>query len=205
MNFSTYAQLKAAIADELNRDDLTTQIPGFIRLAEVQTERQLRTRQMLSSSPFTISGEYVNLPAGFLETRGFSLDSNPPSRLDFVTLDTLDGNARLFTGAGRPVQYTIVGEQFRFLPRPDAPYTGRLTYYQAIPALSDAAPTNWLLTKAPDILFYGALINSAPYLKEDARVSVWAQYYQGAIDALNVEDERAQTASNALKTKARMF
>ena len=202
MNFSTYADLKAAIAQELDRTDLTAQIPGFIRLCEVQTERQLRVRQMLSSSPFTISSEFVSLPTDFLESRAFVVNGNPATRLEFVALDALDER---LTSPGKPTQYSVVGSQFRFSPAPDAPYSARLTYYQAIPPLSDTQTTNWLLLKAPDILFYGALINSAPYLKDDGRVQTWAQFYQGAVDALNVEDERAQTASNALKTKARMF
>jgi hypothetical protein len=41
-----YATLKAAIADELARADLTSAIPNFIQLAEADFNRQLRTRQM---------------------------------------------------------------------------------------------------------------------------------------------------------------
>ena len=44
MALSTYTELKASVADWLNRTDLTSVIPDFIALAEAQIERTLRTR-----------------------------------------------------------------------------------------------------------------------------------------------------------------
>lgn len=205
MNFDTYSGLKAAIAAELDRTDMDSVIPGLIRLAEVQTERQIRVRQMLASAQIDIGDEFETLPADFLEARSLVLEVSPPARVDVGTLEALDGLAATFTAPGRPQAAAIVGTQMRVVPAPDALYSARLTYYRTIPRLSDASPTNWLLLKAPDVLFYGALANSAPYLKEDARIATWAQFYQGAVDALSVEDDRAQTASNGLKAKARMF
>ena len=46
MALSTYSDLKTAIANFLARDDLTTQIPDFIRLAEARMSRELDTRSM---------------------------------------------------------------------------------------------------------------------------------------------------------------
>ena len=42
MALTTYTELKASIADFLNRDDLTTVIPDFITLAESQINRDVR-------------------------------------------------------------------------------------------------------------------------------------------------------------------
>lgn len=201
----TYTELKAQIADFLNRDDLTAAIPNFIALCEAQTERQLRVRQMLASTTITVDTELVTLPADFLETRSIVLNTNPVRLLNFRTIDSMAEYKAMFPTAGKPAEYTVIGNSFQFLPVPDTAYSATLTYYQSIPRLSDAVPSNWLLSKAADIYLYGALINSAPYLREDSRVSVWATYYQGAIDALSVEDDRAQTASAGLKAKARAF
>lgn len=202
MNFDTYSGLKAAIATELDRTDMDSVIPGLIRLAEVQTERQLRVRQMLASTTITLDAVTEPLPADFLEARSFVIQGTPPTPMGFVTIENLEGVDAI---PGKPDAYTVEGESFRFNRTPAGPFTARLTYYRTIPRLSDASPTNWLLLKAPDVLFYGALANSAPYLKEDARIATWAQFYQGAVDALSVEDDRAQTASNGLKAKSRMF
>ena len=42
MALSNYTELKASIADFLNRDDLTSVIPDFITLAESQINRDIR-------------------------------------------------------------------------------------------------------------------------------------------------------------------
>jgi len=68
MALSTYTELKASVADWLNRTDLTTIIPDFIALAEAQIERTLRTRQMIVRTTASIDTEYSAVPADFLES-----------------------------------------------------------------------------------------------------------------------------------------
>lgn len=123
----------------------------------------------------------------------------------FRTIESMEQYKRANPGVGRPSEYTVLGDNFMFLKAPDTSYTATLVYYAAIPRLSALVTTNWLLEKHPDIYFYGSLLNSAPYLKEDARIAVWAQLYQSAVDALITADQRSQTASNGLKAQARMF
>jgi hypothetical protein len=65
-------------------------------------------------------------------------------------------------------------------------------FYSKIPALSDSNTTNWLLTASPDIYLYGSLMQSAPYLRDDDRVGIWASLYQKAIDDLNISNERTR-------------
>ena len=69
-----------------------------------------------------------------------------------------------------------------------------MLYYGRIPALSDIETSNWLLNDAPDVLLYGALLQSAPYLVDDARVQVWAGLYQSGVEALNIENEKARVS-----------
>ena len=47
MSITTYTELKAAIADWLLRDDLTSVIPTFISLAESQFQREIRDYRMM--------------------------------------------------------------------------------------------------------------------------------------------------------------
>ena len=51
--------------------------------------------------------------------------------------------------------------------------------------MSSTNTTNWLLTLAPDIYLYGALLESAPYIKEDARIQTWGLGFKTALDELN--------------------
>ena len=74
MALSTYTELKATVADWLNRQDLAAQIPDFIRLLEVQVQRTLRVRQMLGEYTTTIDGTERQMPARLAEKRAKGLD-----------------------------------------------------------------------------------------------------------------------------------
>jgi hypothetical protein len=195
----TYAQLKSTLADYLNRDDLTAIVPTFIKLAESKFNRKLRVRQMVTRANATIDTAFFSPPADWLESKEFQLNTNPITKLEFITESY--GNelrATRFTAGGKPRYYTVVGSQLEFIPTPDTEYQGELTYYAKIPALSDANTSNWLLAYAPDLYLYGALIEAEPYLKNDERVAVWGELYLRVVADIEVADERASVASTPL-------
>jgi len=206
MALSTYAELKTSIGDWLNRADLTAVIPDFISLAEAQIERTLRTRQMIVRANASFDAQYGAVPADFLETKSLKLTStNPQSPLSFLSIDALDNEATKFTGSGRPKFFGIVGSQFRLVPIPDANYTTELTYYAKLSKLSNSNTTNWLLTSNPDIYLYGALLQAAPYLQDDARIQTWATLYERALNDSQTADDRSASSGGALLTRAKTF
>ena len=72
MALSTYSELKASIANFLNRSDLTTEIQDdFIKLTEADFNAKLRIRQMEQQDDITIDAEQVTVPTGFLAVRSF--------------------------------------------------------------------------------------------------------------------------------------
>ena len=46
MSITTYSELKTAVANWLNRDDLTSVIPDFIALTEADMDRKIRHWRM---------------------------------------------------------------------------------------------------------------------------------------------------------------
>lgn len=206
MAISNYTELKGAVADWLNRDDLTAVVPTFILLAEAGLERVLRVRQMLARSNATIDTQYGALPANFLEAKSFKLtDTTPSQPLGFATIDELDAFDSANLAPGRPRYFGVVGDQLRTHPVPDSSYTGELTYYAKITKLSDENPTNWLLASSPDVYLYGSLLQSAPYLKDDERINVWTTLYASAVQAMQISDDRSATSGGALKARAKPF
>ena len=203
MALTTYAELKTSVGDWLNRSDLTTAIPDFISLAEAQIERNLRTRQMIVRSTASLSTEYSAVPDDFLEAKTFKLDTNPPTPMQFETIDSMDSLSTVYTASGKPAYFSVVGGQFRFVPTPDTTYTGELTYYAKLSKLSASNTTNWLLTAAPDIYLYGSLMQAAPYLQDDARITVWAALYKNGLEELKLADDRSSTSGGVLITRAR--
>jgi hypothetical protein len=85
MSLATYSDLKTTVANYLARTDLTTQIPDFIRFAELRLRRELRIRQMLKSvTTSTVSGDAtVEVPSDFLEIRDFVVMTNPIQPLSY--------------------------------------------------------------------------------------------------------------------------
>jgi hypothetical protein len=208
MALTTYTELKSSLADWLNRTDLTSAIADFISLAEAQMERQLRTRQMIvrATASFAAAAEYGTVPDDFLETKSIKLDTNPVTSLSFQTIEGMDQLSNTtYLSSGKPLYFTVVGNQFRLLPIPDGAYTADLVYYAKLTKLSATNATNWLLTQAPDVYLYGSLLQAAPYLQDDARISVWSSLYLAGLDQLQVADDRGSTSGGALLARARTF
>jgi hypothetical protein len=201
-----YSQLKSNIADFLNRSDLTAVIPTFISLTEAQMERALRVRQMIERSAAQIDTEYSALPSDFLEAKTFKITSSRPIQpVEFVTPEQMDDAQQLSAGAlGIPKYFTIIGNQIRVSPAPDATYDAELMYFAKFAKLSDSNTTNWLLTSSPDAYLYGSLMHAAPYLKDDERVAVWGTLYNTAIEALKNADQNA-SASGLIKARVKPF
>lgn len=206
MALSTYTELKASLADWLNRSDLTSVIPDFISLAEAQIERQLRTRQMIIRANANFTTEYGAVPDDFLEVKTIKLNTNPVTSLQFETIDSLDSMSNTtYLSSGKPLYFSIVGGQIRLLPIPDTTYESELVYYAKLTKLSESVATNWLLTGSPDVYLYGSLLQAAPYLQDDARISVWSSLYLAGLDQLQVADDRGSTSGGVLKSRARTF
>jgi hypothetical protein len=199
MALDTFAGLKTTIADYLNRDDLTSVIPSFITLAEAKFNRKLRVRQMVKRATATLDTAFFAFPADFLQAKEFQLNTSPITYLEFVTEKQADLDRQSqYISTGKPVKYTIVGTQLEVIPTPDTEYTGELTYYGKISALSDSNTSNWLLAYAPDLYLYGSLLEATPYLKDDERLGTWGQLYAGVISDIEVADQRASVSSTPI-------
>jgi hypothetical protein len=193
MAITNYSELQSAIADWLNRSDLTSVITSFISLGEAQYNRTIRHRSMITRSQATIDAEYSATPPNWIQTVSFILETNPVTQLDYVTNEELNRKKTAGNTTGKPQCYSHVGTEIQVYPPPDSNgYTGELVFYSKIPALSDSNTTNWLLTASPDIYLYGSLMQSAPYLRDDDRIQIWASLYQKAIDDLNISNERTR-------------
>jgi hypothetical protein len=206
MAITNYSTLQTTIADFLNRDDLTAVIPTFIQLAEAQMNREIRHWKMEQRATGQQSGgdQYMQIPADWLETIRFTLTGSGTSALTLASraaiADIRAKNENVSTVL--PYYYTHADGQFELYPTPVETTDFELLYYQKISDLATNS-TNWLLEDAPDAYLYGALLHSAPYLAEDARVAVWAQMYSAAVQNVNAASEKAQYSGSGMTLKVR--
>jgi hypothetical protein len=193
MSFTSYSDLQTTIAGYLARTDLTTQIPDFIRLAELRLRRDLRIRQMLKSvtTSTVANDETVELPSDFLEVRDFVVVGNPVRPLNYYSPSAFNRNTRTWE-IGKPVDYTVLANDFQLAPVPDAVYTLKMFYFAAPTFLSDTNTSNAFLANTPDALLYGALLEAAPYLMDDARINTWGTMFDRAMSSITRSDEQGQ-------------
>jgi hypothetical protein len=203
MALDTYNILRTTIADWLNRTDLTAAIPGFIELAEAKFNRDLRTRHQIKRSTATLTSQFITLPTDWVEGINVQLNTNPVKVLEYVTSDQADRiSANSYGNTGAEV-YTIIGTQLEIVPPVAVNTEIEMSYYAKIPALTTAAPTNWLLTQWPDLYLYGALANAAPYLREDERLATWKGMVGQLMEEVRMSDERARYSGGPLRARTR--
>ena len=206
MAITNYTELQSAVADFLNRDDLTSVIPTFISLAEAQMQRVIRHHTMMNRATAQIDTRYFVLPSDWLETARFHLIGDRTYRLELTSMDDMlqlrQANADI---SGRPSHFAHIGDQLEVYPSPSGTYNVELLYHQKIPALSASNTTNWLLTAHPDVYLYGALMQSAPYLDDDQRMQVWSTLYGNAVQAVNQESEKARYSGAGMRMRINTY
>lgn len=189
MSVTTYSELQTAVQNWLDRatTEIQARAPEFIALAEAKMNRVLRVRQMESKTSDTMSSSSIALPSDWVafksiwyEVSGERVELTNITPQEYVRFD--DGSTDYPTG------YYIAGSNVYFFPDSNGDYTVGYIYYQKIPALTDSNTTNWLLTAHPDAYLYGALLESAPYLKEYPEIQIWMTAFSAVIEQMKKAD-----------------
>lgn len=188
---SSYSTLLTEVANWLPRSDLTASIPGFVQNWEERFYRDPKNfgAWMEVGADSTIASSVVAVPSGYLGLKYAYVVGGPSARLDRVSLNQLYGTYPRGGGTGTPVWMAREGSDFVFGPEPDYAYDIHLVYWAKPTVMrsyttggADAA-AHWIIVNAPDLPLYGALLESRPFLGDDARVLMWKDAYDLALDA----------------------
>jgi hypothetical protein len=199
MAVDTYNNLKLAIADFLARDDLTSQIPDFITMAEARMSRELETRsQEKRVTASTVAGnEYLALPTDLREVREVKLNTTPLTVLSYYSPSALDTKFSS-GGQGKPLGYSIVGDEIKLRPVPDTTYTVEIIYIGTVEALSATNQTNNILSRSPDAYLYGALAEAYAFLLDEARAAQYMQRFTLALEEIKIDEQRSNYGTGSL-------
>lgn len=217
MGLSTLSDLRANIAAfGQDRTDIGSgTIDDFIELAEVDIVNgtfdaggrmitpPLRVRAMETvNASFTLSGEYTNLPANYLEMRSveWTSQSNKPP-LKFVTPDVFEALAAQQWSGTVATMWTIVGSQIRVGPGASGTDVLTLIYYADLPGLV-ANVTNWLMTGYPNVYLYGALRHLAPYTGATEMLGVWQPAFVSAVMGLIRSQQRGSYSGTSMAVRS---
>jgi hypothetical protein len=194
---TNYSTLKTAVADYLARDDLTSFVPNFIQNAENKLYRILNLRNEETALSVSISGGVAAVPSDFKALKFAYYDASPAYLLRWSSVNELYNDYPDRSETGYPYVISREGTNFIFGPVSIAG-TLKGIYWKKLSSLSDSNTTNWYTSNAPDVLLYGALLESAPFIHNDARIPVWREFYLEAVDTLRRENENAEVSYGSL-------
>jgi hypothetical protein len=188
---TNYTELQASISDYMARNDISGKASEFIALAEARLNRTLGT----IASTLTLSGvagqNFIDITAlNIVEpislfvdgtTREFPILPRPQGTFAYSEIASTPSMCAMerVVDAGADKTY------LRFDRDMDAPYTFRFTYRGRF-ALSDAAPTNDVLTNFPDVYMAAAIVWGCIYTKSVKDGAMWKSVLEeGLAEARN--------------------
>lgn len=192
-----YADLLEDVADTLDRDDVETRLPRWLKLVEARLNRLLDDPEMEVVSESIATGEYTALPSDFGEMVSISTGDgplHPAGAVEFATYDTAI--------SGTPRYYTIQDGAIGLWPG-NASATIRMVYRRNLPPLTVLAPTNWLLERAPDVYFYGVLLQANAWDVDNEAASNWKSLWDEAIAELKMDGARRKYGAGTLSPRIR--
>ena len=192
-----YTELQARIADQVHRTDLTTNIPGFIELAEAFLFRELNIKELRLSVTGITTGEYAALPAEFGEvTRLTVTRGGIEHTLDYATQHDS------YTVA-HPSHYALERNQLRlFGAGTGTAYT--LYYTPKVAPLTVGNPTNWVLDNAPDLYLYLGVLEACRYTQNTEEQARLGAMIAPMLDGIKrFAERRGQPTNSSLQIRIR--
>lgn len=189
--FDDYSALQTQVIRRTRRTDLAALLPQFIQLAETTINRVLKLERATVDSPLTgtIGSRFIALPDDFISP--VTLWQEWPwgrEERRFVPASAMETTI----GSSFPDFWTVDGANIAFERELDQAYSYTLRNVQGL-ALSDAQPTNWLLTNHPDVYFHGTLLEAFLDTENDAQAGVAKSRFDAGLAEVDLLALRTRT------------
>ena len=190
----TYDSLTSTVLQYLERQDaaVVNAIPTFITMCEFEIAQNIKTLGQMEvvDSTMQIGNPVIPKPARWRKTTSMTLSNSGEKQPILVRkLEYLNTYAQDVTARGTPLYYADYDYDHWFVaPTPDKAYAFEALCYTRLEPLSSSHQTNWLTQNAPNAMLFGTLKQTAPFLKNDARLALWKSMFDEALAALKTED-----------------
>ena len=191
----TYDSLTQTVLQYLERSDpaVVAFIPTAITMAEFEIAQNIKTLGQLEVADATmgIGNPVIAKPARWRKTVSMTVTTPTGKQPVFLRkLEYLNNYWPNVTATDVPLFYADYDAEHWFIaPTPNAAYAFEALCYTRLAPLDGANQTNWLTQNAPNAMLFGTLKQTAPFLKDDARLAVWAGLFDAALAALKTEDQ----------------
>ena len=182
-----FTTLSSSVATYLNRADLTTEVPNFIRDAELLIYNDARHRGVETEFTANTSSGVLALSGltNYREMKWIRTSASGGQLLEPLSISDM---YRMYPERSEQTQlprhYARDGASIIFGPAGQGTIALDGVYYALLPPLSASNTTNWYTANAPSMLLFGALLQAQPFLIGDPRIPVWAAFFKEAREAV---------------------
>lgn len=196
-----WTELKTRIADILNRDDLTTQIPQFIAEFEFHAQREIFVPDRETAADLTLDAETEALPTGLQKIISLHLSTDPKTFLEQLSLPELRTRYSA-ASTGKPENYALRGNNLVLGPSPDTTYTGKLVYIAGISPLNSTTTSNWLLADHVDAYIQGTLVEAYQFTRDAEGLAIAKARRDEIIASINRSGVRRSWGASPVRIRA---
>ena len=190
-----YDSLTSTVLQYLERQDpaVVAFIPTAITLAEFEIAQEIKTLGQLQvvDSTMQANNAVIAKPARWRKTVSMTIVDSSGNKQPLLLrkLEYLNNYWPVVTQTGLPLYYADYDyDHWIVAPTPDQAYSFEALCYTRLQPLASDNQTNWLTQNAPNAMLFGTLKQTAPFLKNDARLALWSQMFTEALNALKTED-----------------
>jgi hypothetical protein len=198
VSITSFSELKVAVADWLNRDDLSdARLGDFVDMAQNRIFHVLRIPVMEKFVAITVdTNGKIALPTDFLEAKDVLFNDKP---LDRISLTEFYSRG---ISQGQPIAFTREAEYLRLSPNPGNVSGMKMIYYAEPPRLSGTTATNDVFSITPELYLYGALVAAGTYLGSPVeKMQIWSESFNDTMQRL-VDHARQAEVSGSTNTVA---
>lgn len=213
----TFTSLKADMRRYLERGnsadtEVFEQIPRLITLAERSLARAIKVQGFIVPYITALQAgvSVYDKPARWRETISMNVGANAagtaagnnrsqlyPRSLEYCRKYWPNSDSTDFPEFFADYDYN----HWLIVPTPVAAFNWEVVTYSLPALLGDDNETNWLTDYAPNALLYRALLEAAPFLKNDERINTWQNLYTAELGSLDTEDLQNIANRASVRTK----
>lgn len=198
---TTLAELYVEIQRLMDGEDVeiseisVESLERLVIVAQQRIYRDVKSRfNEKAFSALTVTSNLATIPSDFKELSIIHFGKTALIPVDETTIKDY------WASSGTDAKYVArAGNSFTFWPSVADGTTVQGRYFFAWPNLADAnIATNLLFQEADDLFIYGALVESAPFFGENAKMPIWQSKYTSIANDLNRQSHRTAKSNRLM-------
>lgn len=187
-NYSAFKVSALAWCDVTTTDISTSQTDDCVNIAENRIFRELRTRDMESSTTATISSGVIPVPADYREMKNAYVNRDPIVSLERQSAEwVLTNYPQRAADDGDPMFIARDGANFIFGPNSSGDQVV-IKYWRNPTAMSGGTDTvNGIFSANEDLYLWATLVEIEMFLQRPKRAATWEARYQSVLRKVNGE------------------